>query len=461
MPYSMDNPPSKINDMPKHAQEIFVAAFNAAIKQYDGDEAKANAVAYAAVKAKYEQDKDGNWKAKKADAIAELWEKVKRLFDPLIEESLPVAMTAYLPTQTRSLIITRDAQGNPRWLMIAASAVVNKVGAIDSTALFDNFIRHAGETNEYPVLDFFHEGERVRFGVADWLRRDGALYLASGGFDDTELARGAATGLEAQPDYWGSSIAYRVTEAPLMLISEGEIPVYTDGVNNFISIVPKRLAANLFTATLVVEEVKRMNAVAFEELVKLVGAERAKQFADQVDDANRTITETDMITRAEETQTAVPAPETTSEAHIVGPATSAMNTPPTPPEQVRQDKSPPLYDVPVVTVPTLDDIVAKLNDLSFRLDELEKKSGDNALASMRAQERATTEMTDLTSRLAAVEASKERWDTWLNDAPEYVKAEAENVYRARNQPAALLTAAEMAAATTAKMNKGPHFSRQH
>ena len=99
--------------------------------------------------------------------------------------------------------------------MIAASAVVNKVGAIDSTILFDNFIRHAGETNEYPVLDFFHEGERVRFGVADWLKRDGALYLASGTFDDTELARGAVAGLETQPDYWGGSIAYRVTQAPL------------------------------------------------------------------------------------------------------------------------------------------------------------------------------------------------------------------------------------------------------
>ena len=36
-----------------------------------------------------------------------------------------------LPTQTRALTITRDAQGIPRWLMIAASAVVNKVGAID------------------------------------------------------------------------------------------------------------------------------------------------------------------------------------------------------------------------------------------------------------------------------------------------------------------------------------------
>ena len=74
------------------------------------------------------------------------------------------------------------------------------------------------------MLDFFHEGERIRFGVADWLRRDGALYLASGTFDDTELARGAAAGLETQPDYWGGSIAYRVTQAPLTADFRGRNP---------------------------------------------------------------------------------------------------------------------------------------------------------------------------------------------------------------------------------------------
>ena len=66
MPYSIDNPPEKIKDMPKHAQEIFISAFNNALKQYEGDEERANKVAYNAVKAKYKQDKDGNWVAKEA-----------------------------------------------------------------------------------------------------------------------------------------------------------------------------------------------------------------------------------------------------------------------------------------------------------------------------------------------------------------------------------------------------------
>jgi cation transport regulator len=553
MPYSMDNPPSKIKGLPKHAKEIWIAAFNAALKEYD-DEGKATATAWSAVKkAGYEQDEKGEWH--KANAITELWDSIKRLFIPLIDDDpeeraikdaaswsgaasnydsteayckaclintntgdpanwtqdnckLPVKdpggsyvkqgihaaavalaggrtplkappeekakaanklislynqmdeiapdsiykaagkeppkrMIAYLPTQTR-FTITRDAQGVPRWLMIAASAVVNKVGAIDSTILFDNFIRHAEESSEYPVLDFLHEGERVRFGVADWLRRDGALYLASGGFDDTELARGAIAGLEAQADYWGASIAYRVTQAPLMLVSEGEIPVYTDGVNNFISIVPKRLAANLFTAALVAEEVRRMDKRTYEELCKLVGEERAKQFEAQVDDANRTITDTGMVTRAE----AAPDPEVAapSVAPVAAPVVETRQEPPAPAEQKPDD---------------LAALKAQVAELVARVTKLEESYGMGMEESKRTQQRATDAIADLASRLAGVEASKERWDTWLNDAPEYIKQDAEKIFRARNQEPAPMTLEQIAAQSTAKMNRGPHFSRQH
>lgn len=66
-PYSVDKPPDKIKDMPKHAQEIFINAFNNALKQYEGDEEKANKTAYAAVKQKYKQDKDDNWIAKESE----------------------------------------------------------------------------------------------------------------------------------------------------------------------------------------------------------------------------------------------------------------------------------------------------------------------------------------------------------------------------------------------------------
>ena len=385
----------------------------------------------------------------KTNVIRELLESVKRLFDPLIspvknaggESQEPLA---YLPTQTRSLTVTRDSTGNPRWLMIAASAVINKVGSIDSTTLFDNFIKHTSEVG-YPVLDFFHEGERIRLGIADWLRRDGALYLASGTFDNTDIGRAAAVGLESQPDYWGASIAFRTTEMPLMLISESEIPVYTDGINDFISIVPKRLAANLFTATSVAEEVKRMNQMAYDELVKLVGAERAAQFSGNVDDANRTITETGMVTRADTALVEV-VPEA---PQIVLAETPAVE----PTVEKRQDEEAPSEPD---KEPTLQEVVAKVNELSTRIAALEQGGTSEKEESTRAQQRSTDAVTTLDARLKEVEAIKQHWLDWLNGLPENIQKEADTIYRARNQEPVQMTMAQVAEQNVAKLHNGPH-----
>jgi cation transport regulator len=76
MPYkSVSELPDSVKDnLPKHAQEIYMEAFNSAWDQYDepeerrGDasrEETAHKVAWAAVKKKYEKDDDsGKWKAK-------------------------------------------------------------------------------------------------------------------------------------------------------------------------------------------------------------------------------------------------------------------------------------------------------------------------------------------------------------------------------------------------------------
>ena len=62
MPYTTDKPPDQIKGLPKGGKAIWIAAFNAAIVEYKDDETKASATAWAAVKTKYEQDKEGNWR---------------------------------------------------------------------------------------------------------------------------------------------------------------------------------------------------------------------------------------------------------------------------------------------------------------------------------------------------------------------------------------------------------------
>jgi cation transport regulator len=66
MPYpTIQDLPNSVKDhLPHHAQEIFRAAFNHALDEYDGEEETAFRVAWAAVKRDYEKGDDGNWHRK-------------------------------------------------------------------------------------------------------------------------------------------------------------------------------------------------------------------------------------------------------------------------------------------------------------------------------------------------------------------------------------------------------------
>ncbi|MBZ0321187.1 MAG: putative cation transport regulator ChaB [Anaerolineae bacterium] len=78
MPYKTKSelPDSVRENLPAHAQQIYMEAFNSAWEQYDqpherrGDDSReetAHKVAWAAVKKKYEKnEKTGKWQAKKA-----------------------------------------------------------------------------------------------------------------------------------------------------------------------------------------------------------------------------------------------------------------------------------------------------------------------------------------------------------------------------------------------------------
>ncbi len=76
MPYTKRSElPDNIQAIPSQAQDIYMAAFNAALKQYK-DEGRSHATAWAAVKNKYEQ-RDGKWVAKESEAPV-ISDKVKR-----------------------------------------------------------------------------------------------------------------------------------------------------------------------------------------------------------------------------------------------------------------------------------------------------------------------------------------------------------------------------------------------
>ena len=65
MPYeTIAELPEAVRKLPQHAQEIYQAAFNSAWEQYEGEEPRCHAVAWAAVKRKYEKGADGKWHLK-------------------------------------------------------------------------------------------------------------------------------------------------------------------------------------------------------------------------------------------------------------------------------------------------------------------------------------------------------------------------------------------------------------
>lgn len=63
MPYDTrgDLPDPVQDHLPAHAQDIYKEAFNSAFEQYDEDESRAHAVAWAAVKRQYHKGDDGDW----------------------------------------------------------------------------------------------------------------------------------------------------------------------------------------------------------------------------------------------------------------------------------------------------------------------------------------------------------------------------------------------------------------
>ena len=216
----------------------------------------------------------------------------------------------FAPVESRSSFsISRAADGKLRWFAVACSAVLNRVGEIDSTALFDSFVAHIVEKGEYPELRFYHLP--VRFGVADWIARDGWLLLASGSLDEEQpYVRAFADAVTNGRGKWGISVGYQATSEPKrMQVADGvSVPVFEAGILREMSILLESDAAALLTS-ISETEVYRMNKSAKEAVLTMFGegrAEEAEAFIADVDGRNRSIEDVGMVRRDGEAATETP-----------------------------------------------------------------------------------------------------------------------------------------------------------
>ena len=151
------------------------------------------------------------------------------------------------------ITVSRALDGRYHYTLISATPFLNRVGEIDSVELFDDFINHARSTGDYPRLDFLHFGEAMILGQSYFLDRVGLAYVEMGWFDDSPVGRSFAQAVADDPIYWGESIQYAPTRAPVMEeVAEGIYAlVYRGGIHRFTSLLPEALAANLFTSAAV------------------------------------------------------------------------------------------------------------------------------------------------------------------------------------------------------------------
>lgn len=205
----------------------------------------------------------------------------------------------FIPTmeQMRSNVVVRQVGEKTLGFLIASTAVLNRVGQIDSTKLHDSFVTHATETGEYPNITVWHLGDNSEIGRAIYVAREDFCYFAVFEFNDDKFGRAAAKGMANDENgYWGCSIEFLPSEAEILRVGDIDIPVYTSGINTAITILPERTAASLFTSTRM--ERSNMNKKIKTDIARLFGDEDlAEEFAQMVDGTNRSITANGLIAR--------------------------------------------------------------------------------------------------------------------------------------------------------------------
>lgn len=344
----------------------------------------------------------------------------------LVTLGTPIEIPLSGRSVTTSVKVIRTADGKRRWLARAASSVLNRIGEIDSTALFDSFIAHAESTKQFPILSFYHKAGVIRFGIADFLARDEYLYIATGIFDDTPTAQAAADGLERATEEWGTSIGYLPTSEPeLLRVANANIPVYTTGINTEISIVLEREAAAHFTAISTREVQRLMDKATRDKLALLVGEGNADALAAQDDETNRAIATSGMIARTE-TPAAEATPATvisaaTAPAETIAAQTPVTETPAAVETQARADGTPTVLELPdemfgalvdaIVAHPAIQQIAGGVTTLTQNFEQWTPRL--TALETSAAEARSATE-----TRLAALETDDQtKRAEWLADLP--------------------------------------------
>lgn len=335
--------------------------------------------------------------------------------EPVIHEFTPIARSGFYTV--------RQADGRTRFFMIAGTAIINRVGEIDSTKLYDDMIQRADETGFYPRLDFYHLGgvdPQFEFGQFDYLSRDGVVYVGSGLFDDGHpLTRATERALKRNGETWGASIEYyRPQNRGIEYVDLGnglEIAAYTEGLNTRISLLPEEAAAAWFTSMFM--EKRNMDERKLKALRDLFGDDEKgyTAFVANLTNVNKEVRDQGLVFRSAEPP-AGEQPKTEQPAATDVPATDTV---------VELDDAAIAEIVKVARAQfeseVLTTVTANLTTITANLAKLTEGQTALLAAFNGMQERINTlEQTD-----------EEKQRTWLNDLPAKVQGQTRVTYRPR------------------------------
>jgi hypothetical protein len=353
----------------------------------------------------------------------------------------PVQVEIQYAPVAQSLKTLRQADGKYRWFAFpAATAVLNRSGELDSRQLFESFVKRIEDGAPYPYLTFYHVGEAIKLGLADYVAVDGYTLLMSGLWDAGALPQAVRQAIENDPDYYGISIGYFYQPETKERLQVGEgitIPVYTDGILVEASILAEQDASCLFTGAYT-EGVNRMNKKAKDELEKIVAGnpELEAQVAElekHVDEVNAS-TE-GLIRREKETPEPPPALE-------VVPAPAIEPEPITSPAELILDQE----GMEALT----ERVAEKVNQI--HADEMKawRTANEEVVQSLQAS------VTKLTARVAELEKPlEETVKQALQDMPRnQVKVVYRPTLRQAEQPETQVSSEDVAQETLANLQAG-------
>lgn len=334
---------------------------------------------------------------------------------PVVHEFTPIARSGFYTV--------RQADGRTRFFMVAGTAIINRVGEIDSTKLYDDMIQRAEETGFYPKLDYYHYGEidpLFEFGQFDFLGRQGVVYVGSGLFDEGHpLAAAAIRALQSKPEKWGASIEYyRPQNRGVEYIDLGnglEVAAYTEGLNTRISLLPEKAAASWFTS-MYMEKRNMEKAIDLKKLRELFEGDEAgfNAFVAKLTNVNKEVRDQGLIFRTadqpagEQAQTDQPATETPAQDTVIELDDAAIA------EIVKVART--QFESEVLTT-----VTGNLNTITANLAKLTE--GQTALLAA---------FNGMQERIAVLEqGDEEKQRTWLNDLPARAQGQMRVTYRPR------------------------------